>query len=289
MIVDHKQTDEYLELARLNKIPLGLGLGIHLDDHLRWKRGQFNIVLGHANVGKTYWVLWYFTALSVNHGLTHLINSSENRVEDLKIDIIELYTQKKITTLSENELTMAKDWISKHFDFVDTSKLRTLDEFMKQVKTVPNFRDYDNLMIDPHNSFIKPFGVNSHDYDYQMASKLRQYAKQTSTTIYLCVHGVTDALRKVHPKGHDFEGLTTPCNAADAEGGGKWVNRADDFINVHRYTQSPSDWMYSDIHVRKVKNTRSGGRPTFIDDPVRFQLVTGTKFLCNGKNAIKQP
>ena len=275
--------DDYLELARTNSIPKGLGLGIDLDNNLRWKRANFNIILGHANVGKTFWVLWYLTALSVNHKLKHLINSSENRIEDIKIDIIELFMSKKITELTVNELTTAKKFVNKYFTFVDTSKLRTLDEFMKEVQVLGT--SYDNLMIDPHNSFIKPYGVNSHDYDYQMASKLRQYAKKFQTTIYLCVHGVTEALRKVHAKDHDFAGLTMPCNMADAEGGGKWGNRADDFLVIHRYINSATDWMFTDVHVKKVKNTRSGGKPTFIDEPIRFKL-NNNKFLCNGKSAI---
>jgi len=285
MIVDYKQHDEYLEQARRDNIPLGLGLGIDLDNNLRWKRANFNIVLGHANVGKTLWVLWYLTSLSKLHNLKHLINSSENTIEDIKIDVIELYSGKKIKELSLNELEIAKKFVNKHFDFIDTSKLRTLDEFMKEVQALPKVKQYDNLMIDPHNSFLKPYGVNSHDYDYQMASKLRQFAKKFQTTIYLCVHGVTEALRKVHPKEHDFAGLTMPCNSADAEGGGKWVNRSDDFICVHRYISSSTDWMFTDIHVRKVKNTRSGGRPTFSDEPIRFKL-NNNKFLCNGKSAI---
>ena len=46
---------------------------------------------------------------------------------------------------------------------------------------------------------------------------------------------------------------------ADVEGGGKWGNRADDVISIHRYTQHPTRWMVSDIHVVKVKETETGG------------------------------
>ena len=78
MIVNHRSSDEFLELSRLDKIPLGLGLGIDLDVNLRFKRASFNIVLGHANVGKTYWVLWYLLCLAKKHNLKHLIYSAEN-------------------------------------------------------------------------------------------------------------------------------------------------------------------------------------------------------------------
>lgn len=289
MIINHRNNDEYLELLRTNKIPLGLGLGIDLDTNLRFKRGSFNIILGHANVGKTYWVLWYLLAHSLKNNLKHLIYSSENTTDGLKRNLIELASGKKVVGMELEELETYKQLIEKHFDFVDTTKrLYSIDEFMEKVKTMPNFKDYDSLMIDPHNSFVPPRGVNKHEYDYEVASKLRLYAKKTDTTIYLCTHASTEALRKLHPKGHEKEGMTVPPNAADAEGGGKWVNRADDFIVVHRYVQCETDWMVTEIHIKKVKESETGGKPTYLTEPVKFMLHKGTQFLNNGKNAIGQ-
>ena len=76
-------------------------------------------------------------------------------------------------------------------------------------------------------------------------------------------------------------------NGSDAEGGGKWINRCDDFITIHRYTQSPTDWMYTQIHVLKVKESESGGKPTFLNEPVTFKLHGGTSFLCGGINSLE--
>ena len=285
MRIDHRNSDEYLELLRLDQIPLGLGLNIPLDNNLRFKVGTFNIVLGHANVGKTYWVLWYLLSHSVVNNLKHLIYSSENTVNGLKRNLIELYAGKKIVGMTPEELEDCKEFVENHFDFVDTSKkLYEIKDFMKEVQTYE--KDYDSLMIDPHNSFVKPRGVNAHEHDYEVASRLRLYAKQTKTTIYLCTHASTEALRKVHPREHDFEGLPIPPNSADAEGGGKWVNRADDFLVIHRYVQSETDWMYTEVHVKKVKETETGGKPTFLTDPVKFKLHKGTQFLNNGVNAL---
>ena len=287
MIIDHRENDEYLELLRKNQIPIGEGLGIPLDNNLRFKRGNFNIVLGHANTGKTYWVLWYMLALSVNHNLKHLIYSSENSTDDLKHNLLELYMNHKVVGMTKPQLQEGKEFIESHFDFIDTSKrLYTIEEFMVEVKKVPDFRTYDTLMIDPHNSFVKPRGVNSHDYDYEIASRLRLYTKQTDTAIYLCTHASTEALRKVHPKGHEREGLPIPPNSADAEGGGKWVNRCDNFIVIHRYVQCPTSWMVTEVHIKKIKSTSSGGKPTFLTEPVEFMLNNGTQFLNNGQNAI---
>ena len=96
MIIDHRENDKFLELARLNEIPQGLGINNNLDNNLRFKVGTFNIILGHANVGKTYWILWYFLALSKIHGKKHLIYAAENSVNGLKRNLIDLYGNKKM-------------------------------------------------------------------------------------------------------------------------------------------------------------------------------------------------
>ena len=282
MITNHRLNDEYLELLRQDKIPQGKGLGIKLDDHIRFKEGTFNCILGHANVGKTYWLLWYLLCLSVKYNLKHLIYSSENTVNGIKRNLIELLMKQKVKRLTSNELKNAKEFIESHFDFIDTSKAYELEEFMKEVQKL---KRYDTLMIDPHNSFIKPQGINAHDYDYLMATKLRLFAKKFQTSIYLCIHAATEALRKTHKEGA-YLGLPIPPNMSDAEGGGKWGNRADDFIVIHRYPAHETSWMYTEIHVKKVKETETGGMPTFSNNPVQFKLESGTYFTCESINVI---
>ena len=282
MITNHRLNDEYLELLRQDKIPQGKGLGIKLDDHIRFKEGTFNCILGHPNVGKTYWLLWYLLCLSVKYNLKHLIYSSENTVNGIKRNLIELLMKQKVKRLTSNELKNAKEFIESHFDFIDTSKAYELEEFMKEVQKL---KRYDTLMIDPHNSFMKPQGINAHDYDYLMATKLRLFAKKFQTSIYLCIHAATEALRKTHKEGA-YLGLPIPPNMSDAEGGGKWGNRADDFIVIHRYPAHETSWMYTEIHVKKVKETETGGMPTFSNNPVQFKLESGTYFTCESINVI---
>lgn len=282
MIVNHRNQDEYLELLRTNKIPLGKAIGCDLDNHLRFKIGTFNIILGHANVGKTYWLLFYLLCLSAKHDHKHLIYSAENSVQGIKRNLFELYMGKKVGTFTVEELETAKAFIEAHFDFIDTQKAWTIEEFMKETQRLGK---YDTLMIDPHNSFLRPRGFNAHDYDYEMATKLRLFCKATKTSIYLCIHAATEALRKTHRDG-DYEGHPMPPSMADAEGGGKWGNRADDFIVIHRYVADKNNWMYTHIHVKKVKETETGGSPTLMNEPIRFKLENGTGFSCSGVNPL---
>lgn len=61
--------------------------------------------------------------------------------------------------------------------------------------------------------------------------------------------------------------------ASDVEGGSKFVARADEFVVIHRYTQHEMDWIFTDIHIRKVKELESGGRPTPLEQPIRLESM----------------
>ena len=78
MILPDGHSTEYLDQYKEGNISLGLGIGCVLDDYIRFKRKQLNIVLGHDNVGKSYWMEWYFLALATNHGLKFTIWMGEN-------------------------------------------------------------------------------------------------------------------------------------------------------------------------------------------------------------------
>ena len=52
-------------------------------------------------------------------------------------------------------------------------------------------------------------------------------------------------------------------------------NKADDFLTIHRVTSHPTDWMITEVHVRKIKDTETGGRVTAIDSPIKFEMYKG--------------
>ena len=54
-IIQSSKTLRYLERAREGKIQEASRFGaVEIDDHLRFKKGNFIVVTGHANVGKTH-------------------------------------------------------------------------------------------------------------------------------------------------------------------------------------------------------------------------------------------
>jgi len=73
MILNDGHSTNYLLDYKDGKISMGLGIGCVLDDYIRFKRKQLNIVLGHDNVGKSYFMLWYFLCLAVKHNLKFVL------------------------------------------------------------------------------------------------------------------------------------------------------------------------------------------------------------------------
>ena len=59
---------KYIDDFYYDKIPNGLGIGIEIvDNHVSFKQGQYNIVIGVDNVGKTDFLLWYFLILALKY------------------------------------------------------------------------------------------------------------------------------------------------------------------------------------------------------------------------------
>jgi hypothetical protein len=259
------------------RVKQGLKIGVpDIDEYLRYKQGNFNLLIGHANVGKTTVILYLFVLWALKHKKRFLVWSSENTPQSIQRKIVEFKMRKPITKAEDAEIKDALEWSDSYFKIIDVEELYTYKELLEEAKAIKDAWDYDAILIDPYNSLIKDKQlykeVGGHEYDYQVSTEFRLFAKKNNITVFLNAHGVTEALRRTHPKGHDYEGLPMPLNMASVEGGGKWGNRCDDLICIHRYTSHPSDWVYSMLFILKVKEMETGGRCTPFDEPLRLRM-----------------
>lgn len=286
-----KKLDEY----RAGTLKTGLKLGIpRLDNHLRFKYSSLNIVLGHANVGKTSVLLYLMTLYSLKHNIKWLVFSSENECYTLYRKILEFLEGEIFTKIEDSVYKERIKWIDEHFKFVDASKIYTYKSLLDLAQHVKKAWDYQGFIIDPWNSLAKDKGKlkgsSSYEYNYEALSDVRIFCKDNEISTYICAHAATEALRQKHPKGHHYEGHPIPPSAASIEFGGMFVNRCDNFFTIHRYLYSPSDWMYSHIHVKKCKDIDTGGKCTPLEDPIRLESVkNNVGFNIEGKNPIEYP
>ena len=294
MLIDFEKTVSTLRDVKSGKIKEGLKLGIdQIDEYLRFKPTNFNVILGHANVGKTSVILYLMLMYTIKHGLRWVVYSSENEAHSILRKMVEYMEQKPINKISEEAFNSRLKFIYDHFKIIDNEKMYTYVELLELCTAIKNAWHYDGLLIDPYNSLSKDQkilkGLGGHEYDYQATTEMRIFCKKHRVSIWLNTHANTTALRMVHRIDHQYGGHPIPPMASDVEGGGKFVNRADDFIVIHRYTQHPTDFMITNIHVRKVKEIETGGRPTPMEMPIKMRsIINNVGFSIDGINLIQK-
>ena len=287
MLVNKDKITNYLVKVKRGEIEEGLTIGHEdVDTYIRFKRGNFNVITGHANVGKTHIVLYLMYLYGRKHKLNWLIYSSENTDYSIMRKIIEFHTGLPLDKIPEEQIKRFTDEFSKRFKIIDTTKLYSYKDLLTEAKGIYKEWKFDGFLIDPYNSLIKKT-YNAHEYDYQATTEMRLFCKVFNVSIWLNTHAVTEALRKKHQEGHQYAGHPIPPSMADVESGGKFGNRADDFFCIHRYTQHKTDWVHTDIHVRKIKDLDTGGRPTNLDEPVRLTSLPNRTGFCIGADNLK--
>jgi|TARA_R100001126_G_C4881670_1_gene179492 hypothetical protein len=292
MLINYDDEINKIIQVRKGKRIEGLTLDIpEIDEYLRFKPSNFNLILGHANTGKTTVTLFLMLLYSVKHKIKWLVFSSENEPHTIIKKLIEFLSVQPINKIPTDQFDNNAAFIFDHFKFIDPNDLYTYKQLLHLGKVVKDAWDYQGFLIDPYNSLLKDRqlldGLNGHEYDYEATSEIRQFCKKNQTSIWLTTHAATFATRIKHPIQHDYAGHPIPPLASDVEGGGKFVNRADDFMVIHRYIQHPTEWMINHIHIRKVKDTDTGGRPTPIDKPIMMKSIkNNVGFEINGKKTL---
>jgi len=285
LILKHDFDNKALNAIRTGSVKEGLGIGIDkVDEHLRFKKGQFVMINGHDNVGKTDWVLWYFVVLAKKHGLKFDIFSSENTSASVKTKIIQFWTGRKLLGMREEDFYRYSLEITNSFNFFRNDLILGAKEILNACRQTES----SAVLIDPFNS-LKVETANKHKEDYEICSEIRVFCNQTKKSVYVNAHLVTEAARRVYPKDHPNAGHLSPPEKADTEGGQKFANRADDFISIHRMTQHEQDWNKTEVHIRKVKETMTGGGVTMRDSPMKFKLENYSSFTIDGVDALSKP
>lgn len=274
---DFRWIDDYAN----GNIQVGLDTGdAKLDEHFRYKK-EFTIINGHSNVGKTTMMLYLMVNAARRHNWKWVVYSSENRTASLKMTLMQFATNRKIGDMTYDQRKLAYSWVNKHFTVISNNQVYSYTDIIVFLEKIYRHEKFDAVLVDPYNSLkLELSGQgNSHDYHYQAASEFLTFSNANDVAVWLNMHAVTEAQRR---KGDD--GLPVAPYAEDTEGGGKFVNRADCFLTIHRKVQAPDNNVKktTELHVRKVRDVETGGMPTSIDQPITFTMDTSmTSFRSN--------
>ena len=292
MILEIKDQLNQIHKIRNGEIKEGLALGIKsFDTYFRFKKGTFNIFLGHSNVGKTHSVLFFMFLYALKHDLRFLIYTGENEPYSILRKLLEYKEGMPINKIDEEKLKEGSQWVDSHFKFISIDEQYTYTKLLELGTQIKKSWDYQGFFIDPYNSLEKDRdmarSLGMHEHDYKACSDMRMFCHKTGVALWLSVHAVTESLRRLHGTQHDYAGHPVPPMMSDCEGGGKFGNRCDNFMVIHRYIQHNLDWMITNLHVRKVKDTDTGMMPTTLDSPVRIRsLINNVGFSIDGENMI---
>lgn len=289
-IANESDYSDYINSWRNGTFKKGTTTGFsQLDNFFVHKEHTLVIANGLDNVGKST-VLWYLALLNTifTPGDKWIIVSAENSVGTVVRKLAEFYWCEPIQKMSDEKYLIAKQHINKHFAIIKSDDaLFNYKDILAIAKKSLKKDNYNRLLIDPYNALVidipENSKLNTHEYHYQAISEIKQFTKQNDISIYINAHVVTAATRLEN--GVKF--IKAP-KKGDTEGGSKFPNKTDDFLTIHRHVEDPENFMWTEIFVRKVKETETGGRVTFHDTPFRMRAVIG---LCgfedeNGFNPI---
>lgn len=273
---DWRWIDDYAQ----GKIELGLQTGdTMLDDYFRYKK-EFVIINGHSNVGKTTTALYLIANSSIRHKWKWIIYSSENRTASVKKSLMEFAMDVKLQDMNYDQRRQAYKWVQEHFTVVNNNQVYSYSDIILFMEKIMRQQPVDGIFVDPYNSLrldMRNTGIGVHDYHYEAASEFLTFSNTHNVAVWLNMHAVTEAQRRKGP-----DNLPVAPYAEDTEGGGKFVNRCDCFITIHRKVQAPDHDIkkLSEIHIRKVREVETGGQPTPIDEPYKLVMnLSHTGFM----------
>lgn len=280
MLTKQGDTLQYLLDVRDGKIKQGLGLDCFLDEHLRFKPKQLNIILGHDNVGKTYWINWYFLSLALKHNLTFCIWSGENQKGQILRDMIQMYRGKHFSKLSHTQISSDLGFLEQYFVFIDNSKLYKPEEILELFE-----KSGCNVgLIDPFTGLDREMTFAG---NYEFMNKARQFVNRTGMTIYINTHPNTESGRNgnLYQDG-EWKGHLKPPLKDHIEGGKAFLNRCDDMLVIHRLIKHETMKLITWVGIEKVKDTETGGKHTALNEPVYCNFNSGLGFVINGADPI---
>jgi len=280
-VITDEDTEEYLHKVRSGTLSKGKSTGIpELDKHFLFKDNTLVVLNGLDNVGKTSSMIYLAVLSAVFSDWKWILYSSENGHGYVKRRLMEFYWSKPLSALNETEYDMAKKFVAKHFTIIKSDdELYNYKDLLVMANKLLKKQKYNAFLIDPYNSLKidmpKGYKLSVHDYHYEAISEIQLWTKH-NCSVYINTHPYTDAGRNLIEVECDDGSkvkLTAPPRKPDVEGGSKFSNKADDFITIHRYTDHPSEWMFTQLHIRKVKEVETGGKVTPVNAPIMLRMI----------------
>lgn len=284
-LADENEMMDY-EVNLINgTLPMGLPTGLNgLNEHWMLKQNHLVIFCGIDGTGKTFVMLYLAVLAAIFHQWKFLIYSSENSDGQIRKKLKEYYLGKSLKVADDEELTIAHDFVKKHFKIMTSKEMHTVDEMLMKAEIVYDQGwEFDCFIAEPYNSFEVPPAMDLHRHALHAFNRFRVF-KSNYSSIWLGDHVNSTAARN-----RDKDGYVKAPWKADVDQGQVKSAKVDDFIVVHRLTNHPERKYETELHVSKIRDRESGGSPTEADNPVILQMNIGfCGYSCEGQDPIQE-
>ena len=230
-----------------------------LDEHYTVRPGEFTVVTGIPNSGKSNWLDALLVNLAIQHGWHFSVFSPENQpVEDHMARIIEKWARQPFTDgpterMSREQLDKGIQWAGQHFSWIlpDDDAEWTIDAVLERAKALCFRRGSRGLVIDPWNELehALPAGESETTYISGALKKIRQFARRHGIHVWVVAHPA-----KLY-RERDTGNYPVPT-LYDISGSAHWRNKADNGLCVWRDFANRDTPV--EVHVQKVRFRQVG-------------------------------
>ena len=236
--------------------------------------GEFTVVTGIPNSGKSNWLDALLVNLARDHGWNFALFSPENQpLEDHMARMVEKFIRKPFAEgptprMTAGELEIGMGLVGEHFSWVlpDDDSDWTIETLLELARELVLRKGIRGLVIDPWNELEHqlPQGQSETIYIGNVLRHVRQFARHHGVHVWIVAHPA-----KLY-RERDTGNYPVPT-LYDISGSAHWRNKADNGVCVWR------DFADADkavqIHVQKVR-FRQIGKPGLAS--LKYELPTAT-------------
>lgn len=266
--------EDRLERLYLDGVERGVSTGWpSMDQNFLVRPGEFTVITGIPNSGKSNFIDALAVNLARQHGWTFAVFSPENQpIEDHISRVAEKLIKKPFADgptprMTQEELKVASDWISDHFFWIlpDDDADWSIDQILKKTQAMVYQHGIRGLIIDPWNELEHaPTSESETQYISRALKRIRQFGRRYGIHIFVVVH--PQKLQKLPSGNYPIPTLY------DCAGSAHWRNKADNGLVIWRDFTNPQS-IEVEIHVQKIR-FRQNGKLGMV--PLSYNRVTAT-------------
>jgi twinkle protein len=260
-----------------------------LGEMYKVKRGQWTVLTGIPNHGKSMWLDNVMVNLAKDHGWKFLVCSPENQpIERHIVSLMEIFSGKKFSKktgflsgdqfITNEEIALGTLFLEEHFVFIYPEETDFhIDYILDLAGETHREWKFDGMVIDPYNELEhkRPAAMTETEYISQILTKYRRFQRSHNTHGWMVAHPTK--LREVQTIEKDTDAkklkLYSMPSLYDISGSANWRNKADNGVVVYRdFSTDPQKTIVS---VQKIRFRECGklGQSEFIYNPANNRLT----------------